>query len=348
MLDYLLKQGHEIVIFISENNDNFLSNQYKSIPLINVLVPRIFCDKNGIDFRATSENEKNKSNFFIPDNFAAMEKVLDIFKGEPDIIFTDYEPTAAQFSYAVDKPLVCFEQQSKFLAYKTPDINNLSRMDEVARLRLFFPKAVKRYSSSFFRIDEEPDPKYLVEIGLPLLANDIMKYADNSINKNNKKVLVYFSPYEPLRQDLIEVFNIFEKLHEYNFSVFCHVNPSINSYKFRNIKINSINRQRFIEEMLDSNCIISTAGHQLLSEAILLGKPSLVIPLNTYEQQYNALKWSNMGFGFCTQYLSLDIIETYLKEVNRFKERISNYKLEVDYTSGISTLLDSINKNFGL
>jgi len=155
ILDYLLKNNHTIITFITDTSSNFFKKNYPNIPSINVSVPWIHCDRNGIDFLKTGKNQINKSNSFVINNFLAMDKALTILGGEPDIILTDYEPTCAQFAYILDKPLICFEQQSKFLGYKTRDIGNFTRNEEVARLKLFFPIASKRYSSSFFPITDQ-------------------------------------------------------------------------------------------------------------------------------------------------------------------------------------------------
>ncbi len=54
----------------------------------------------------------------------------------------------------------------------------------------------------------------------------------------------------------------------------------------------------FVRDLARCSCIISTAGHQLISEALCLGKPVLAVPEpGQYEQSINALYLERMGGG---------------------------------------------------
>lgn len=47
----------------------------------------------------------------------------------PDIVITDYEPNVAQYSYAANIPLICMEQQSKFLYLEDDQIKKFSILE---------------------------------------------------------------------------------------------------------------------------------------------------------------------------------------------------------------------------
>jgi uncharacterized protein (TIGR00661 family) len=53
----------------------------------------------------------------------------------------------------------------------------------------------------------------------------------------------------------------------------------------------------FLRDLAACRAVFSTAGNQLVGEALYLGKPVLVMPENTSEQRVNALALEHMGAG---------------------------------------------------
>ncbi len=53
----------------------------------------------------------------------------------------------------------------------------------------------------------------------------------------------------------------------------------------------------FLEDLASCRAVISTAGNQLIGEAIFLGKPCLVMPERCVEQRLNAAAVERMGIG---------------------------------------------------
>lgn len=94
--------------------------------------------------------------------------------------------------------------------------------------------------------------------------------------------------------------------------------------------------------------LISTAGHQLLSEAILLNKPALVVPFDTYEQQYNAWIWGSYGMGKGAELLTVGLIKKYFSNLGKYRSNINAFKAKTDFCNGAQILTSSLNSNFGL
>ncbi len=57
----------------------------------------------------------------------------------------------------------------------------------------------------------------------------------------------------------------------------------------------------FLEDLAACRAVLSTAGNQLVGEAIHLGKPVLVVPERCVEQRLNAAAVQRMGIGMCLQ-----------------------------------------------
>lgn len=152
VINYLLSKKNEIVIATTENNIKYFEKKFKNTKVLKINIPWISCDINGIDFNDSLQkySEKNIDQF---ESFLKFSINVENAFGEiPDIVITDYEPNVAQYSYAVNIPLICMEQQSKFLSLKEIKIENFSILEEQKRINYFFPKFSYKIISSFFPI----------------------------------------------------------------------------------------------------------------------------------------------------------------------------------------------------
>jgi uncharacterized protein (TIGR00661 family) len=123
----LLKKGHQIVLFVTTDNEKQISTTFPSLKKIIVKIPWVFCGKNGVDFRKTKDKYLVDGFDWYRESLSAFIKVDEEFKGKPDLVMTDYEPNSAQYSYARNIPLICLEQQSKFIGHPFEDIDKFAR-----------------------------------------------------------------------------------------------------------------------------------------------------------------------------------------------------------------------------
>lgn len=326
----LLKQNNnEIVIATTNNNIGYFEENFPDLKVLEINIPWIACNEKGIDFE-TSINKYNEANidqFYNFLNFAI--NVEKSFSGVPALVITDYEPNVAQYSYAVDIPLICMEQQSKFLYLDEIEISNYSILEEKKRINYFFPKYDYKIISSFFPIDIKGKK---VKIVPPIISS-----LEEIINKKNH-ILVYFSPYEN-SLNYIKVLTALKKISNYKIIVYTKekFDISLENIEFKNYST------EFKNDLENSFCLISTAGHQLLSEAISIGIPVYLIPLSTYEQNYNAKMIEKYSLGEISKNISeIEMIE-FLKKVPYYKKKISKFKNKYYKNNWESELLKVIN-----
>ena len=67
--------------------------------------------------------------------------------------------------------------------------------------------------------------------------------------------------------------------------------------KSANLEFKAPSQQGFIDDLAAAKAVVSTAGNQLLSEAVYLGKPVLALPEDAVEQRLNAQAIVSMGVG---------------------------------------------------
>jgi uncharacterized protein (TIGR00661 family) len=207
------------------------------------------------------------------------------------------------------------EQQSKFLFLKEQTIKNFSIMEEKKRINYFFPKFDYKVISSFFPIDIK-DKKVKI---VPPLISQLRK-------KPNKKnhILVYFSPYDN-SINYIKILNALKKIADYKIIVY--TKEKFNIYS-KNIAFKSFSPE-FKNDLEDSFCLISTAGHQLLSEAISINIPVYLIPLSTYEQNYNAQMVKKYSLGEISNDISEIEINKFLKKYLIMRKKLIILKINI-------------------
>jgi uncharacterized protein (TIGR00661 family) len=81
-----------------------------------------------------------------------------------------------------------------------------------------------------------------------------------------------------------------------------------------NLEFKAPARQGFIDDLAAAKAVVSTAGNQLLSEAIHLGKPVLALPEDAVEQRLNARAVETLGVGVsaCLHRFSLSTLGAFL------------------------------------
>ncbi len=81
--------------------------------------------------------------------------------------------------------------------------------------------------------------------------------------------------------------------------------------------------RRFIEDMAGCRALVSTAGNQIIGEAIHLEKPLLVLPEESAEQRVNACAVERLGIGEQVSFEDLDagVLRRFLSRTERYVGR---------------------------
>ena len=310
IIDELLKYDVDLLLTYTDKNKELLDNKYPDLPKVKINIPWIACDNNGLNFEKCLEIYNNKKIDYYCEFLKFCLSVEKHFNGVPDYVFTDYECNVAEYAYARNLPLIGMEQQSKFLFLEDDDLKLLDKFninEEISRLRFFFPKVDYRVISSFFPIKEIPNA-----LLLPPIFN-----IDNKNKEFQDFILVYFSPYISDMHFFDEVYNrvVNDKKNKYiiytKFPFRSDSHITIKGYS-----------DDFKHDLEKCKCLITTAGHQLISEAIFLEKPMYLLPIDTFEQNYSSLMVKKYSLG-------KDINDNYYDFINNLDEirqNMVNYK----------------------
>jgi len=95
----------------------------------------------------------------------------------------------------------------------------------------------------------------------------------------------------------------------------------------------------FLNDLATCRAVFSTAGNQLVGEAMWLEKPMLVMPEYTVEQRLNAaaVEWLGIGMQVSQDDVTASTLATFLSEETRFREA-TRQKVKDGRLEAISTL----------
>ena len=85
-------------------------------------------------------------------------------------------------------------------------------------------------------------------------------------------------------------------------------------------------QQGFIDDLASCRGVIATAGFTLLSEALYLGKPCLVLPMQgQFEQELNAWQLETCGLGLASSDPDEQTLGHFLYRIPEIRDRLANY-----------------------
>jgi len=335
ILEGLLARGHDVLLITNDQSHDFFTRHFPQVPNVRVYVPVIHTTPSGLDFRATAEDPRNAHGEAHSAFWNAGGEVERLF-GRPDLVISDYDMVSAQIAYLFGAPLVTLDQQSKFLGYECPTFDDYTPDEHRMRLGYFFPTATARVATSFFTVDYPPVRQYPVTIIPPILGNDVRGLLPDPVAGS---VTVYLSAASHVRQTAAELLELFAEFGEHRFTCFLPDEPErVPS----NVTVRSSNRGDFVESLRRSDAVIATAGHNLITEALYLNVPMLLLPFDHYEQQLNARVVGDAGVGRAVSRLTTASLGGFLDDLEGFRRRRSEAVRIQDRFDGETVFLDLV------
>ncbi|HVO71048.1 MAG TPA: glycosyltransferase family protein [Aggregatilineaceae bacterium] len=316
ILEGLIARGHQVILITNDYSHQFFAQHYPQVRLVRVYVPVMHTTPRGLDFAATANDPRN----VLPDANPAFWNACGLIErefGTPDLVISDYDMVSAQIAYLFGVPLVTLDQQSKFLGYDFPDISGYSPNEHQLRLGYFFPKAKSRVATTFFKVNYPPIPDFPVTIIPPIIGQDVKSQV---IEPRAKQVTVYISAASQIQQSLDELVAVFSSFPDYLFFCFVEGRPS---QLPANVFLKANTRAAFLACLCQSLAVLSTAGHNLITEALYLYVPMFLLPFAHYEQQLNAHIIASEGLGYSDSIVSHANLREFLNSLDLYRHRES-------------------------
>jgi len=281
-----LYSRHRVVIYAPDMAFDFLSQAYQQT---DVQVRRI----PGLSFHYTARRHLNPAKTLWQNAVSAVgfpgviqRLQRDIDAERPDVAITDFEPLLPRAAKCCGLPFISLNHQHFLLTYDLVSLPRYLRI--LAALMSGVVGAYYRHQahtivSSFYFPPLRPECHNVEQIGV-LLRPEILQAKP----EQGGHIVAYLRRSVPM--------NVYDALAECGCETHIYglgARPARGSLRFF-----EVDAYRFVEDLAASRALISTAGNQLVGEALYLRKPVLAMPeRGNYEQHINAHFLEQCGGG---------------------------------------------------
>jgi uncharacterized protein (TIGR00661 family) len=260
---------------------------------------------NRVDITATVSNAAKV--FLNTHNVVhRVAEVIDRF--DPDLILTDYEYFTPLAARKLGRPCVSLDHQHALThcIYTAPRGQRLSRFMTCFTIRRFYSSASRFIIISFYELPPK-NPRTSIVLP-PIIRNEVAGQRPSE----GDHVLVY--------QTSPTFYRLLPALEKTKRRFVIYGLAGNTSRK--NLVFKAPSREGFIEDLASCRYVITNGGHNVVSEALYLGKPVLAFPIaNAYEQFLNSHFLREIGYGdYSTAAMpSADLIESFENRLDRMR-----------------------------
>ncbi|MGI9175071.1 MAG: glycosyltransferase family protein [Rhodothermales bacterium] len=206
-----------------------------------------------------------------------------------DLLITDFEAFSPHAARRIGLPVLSFNHQQVVTetVYDLPASYRFNAAFTGTVIRFIAPRDPQHVllSSFFFPPLKHPGRTTLVA---PIIRPDVQAITP----KHEDPVLVYYNQTQGAGAVLDVLRQVDARFIVYNFD------PPPNPEAYPNLTFKAPCLDGFLRDLARSRAVICTAGFTLISEALFLGKPLLVVPnRGIFEQTLNALFLQREGLG---------------------------------------------------
>lgn len=276
----LKKRGHRVEVIISGRNQELLWDMEIFQPYVVYRGLTFATSKGKINFTRTAR-ELDLPQFFYDIHTHKTENI--------DLVISDFEPISARIARNSKLPSMGIGHQYAFW-HDIPHCNG----NYLARLIL------KKYAPV-----EIPVGLHWHHFNQPILPPIIPVNLKTVTKTIPGKILVYL-PFENLN----DIAGLVLPLEKYEFYIYHAMEKADN---IGNLRLRPFSRAGFLKDLEECSHVICSAGFELVSEALSLGKKILVKPLQGQMEQYaNAYALSRLKLGMTMDSLDRQIVEEFL------------------------------------
>jgi uncharacterized protein (TIGR00661 family) len=306
----LLRAEHRFVIFAPGDAYDMLAPLYAGSEVTVIRLPGLrfaYNERNAVSPWRTARGVLAYA-VRLPNLIARLERELD--RLQPDLAIADFEPALPRAAVRCGIPVVSLDHQHFLAASDFSALPGELRARAAALgkiVALYDVCHVVRILSSFCIPPLRAGQTRTVAVG-PLLRPPVLA----AHPEHGAHVVVYLRKFGAPR--LIEALGASGRdVRVYGLGV---------QPRCGNVRFHAIDERRFIEDLASAHALVTTAGNQLLGEALYLEKPVLALPEpGNSEQQIHGHLLAAAGAGEW-----LDTERAGAAELERFLGRVEEYR----------------------
>lgn len=310
-----LRDHHEIALLCPGDAYDLLAPIYKNTSVRVTRIPGLrfsYKPNKKLDFVATAR-QALQFIFRLPKRVRGLARLLE--RERPDVIVTDFEPLLPRAAKRCGIPFLSVNHQHFLI------VNDLSELSLKLRfsawymslvVRMYYWGQAETVISQFYFPPVRKEFKGKVTMAGVLMRPELLA----ATPEVGDFLLVYLRKFaspellETLKTcgKTVRIYGLGEKPAE-GLVQFCQIND-----------------QQFQRDLCSCLALITTAGNQLVGEALYLRKPVLAMPeANNHEQYINAYYLQQCGGGEWCELDSLTpaVLSQFLKNVPRYRKQIN-------------------------
>ncbi len=331
--EMLIEQGHEICAVIVGASERrvvpaFFYEKIKA-PIIKLQSPNFVTDDKN---KSINISKTIFSNLRQLKKFRKSLKTIDalIKEHQPDVVINFFDLLMGLY-YQFYKPspkLICIAHQYIYFHpdFEFPEGYLLDRMSIKYYTRLTAARSNKNLALSFYKIHTNSEDVIIVP---PLLRKEVFELK----TKEENFILVYLVNNGYFE----EILNWHRNNPETEIHCFTDQAEKLNeTYSFNRdkLKVHVLNDTLFLDMMSRAKGLASTAGFESVCEAMYLGKPVLMVPVEGhFEQLCNSRDAYKAGAGIYSDQFDLnklaDFSTSFVPNQNGYKTWTENSKLRI-------------------
>jgi uncharacterized protein (TIGR00661 family) len=311
IIDYLIKQGHQIKIVASSRAFSFLDKSF----------PGKVVEIKGFHF-AYENAEVSKFKTFTLNLKGAPKNLIYNFKKEQlitrdfklDMVISDFESFSYFFARKHRLPIISIDNMQVMNRCSLDiDITKVEKANyqlakQIVKAKL--PGCDAYLISSFFSASIIKKNTQLVP---PIIRQAIL---DAKSSKGNH-ILMYQTS-----SSLNTVVEVLQQLPNETFYVYGMNKDAVEG----NIVFKSFSERGFIDDLSGAKAVIANGGFSFICEAVYLKKPVYSFPIhNQFEQWMNAAYIQKLGYGRHFDSLHPDHLKAFLFDLSSFEKNLSSY-----------------------
>lgn len=271
---------------------------------------------NGLTFFYTDSGAVNWLKTIFLNNYPRfIKEVISCPIKKYDLIINDFEPVSAWSS--LFKRVKCFELTNQY----SMSLKNIPKPISYSRLVLF---AIKYIIPSTLGYGYHYK-KYADRIFFPIIRDKVRKL---KITESNE-IIIYLPTYSANK--LIEL--IKQLPQDKKWTIF---SPDTKSQQISGVNIEPLSEELFLKKFASCYGIVCAGGFATTSEAIFLGKPMLVVPVEAQiEQQFNAAALMKEGVTIIDRFSQKN-----LNSISKWVDSPSIFK--IDYKDESKEIVDTL------
>ena len=269
----------------------------------------IFGENGGIDLIATYKKSNLKRLY---------KEIKALPVEEYDLVINDFEPVSAWACRRQHKLCIGLSHQAAVINKNSPKADKKDPVGK-AILKNYAPVS-ESYGFHFAAYDKN--------IFTPVIRSQVRQAV--ATDKN------YYSVYLPAYSDE-RIIKVLGEIKNVSWQVFSK--HSSTTYRKKNISVQPINNNEFIESLVNCTGILCGGGFETPAEALFLKKKLMVIPMKgQYEQQCNAAALKEMGVPVIRSLKN--------KHIDKIKSWLENDQfIAVNYPNTTEEIIDNILKS---